>query len=460
MLWRTVILLALTAPTWACVCSGGRPSVNQAWHEAPFVFVGTVELADPDLPDSQTQFEDQLVRILVDEPFKGVAKGQVIELHQGGSDCDAKFRTGEHFVFYLSMGGNPKEFAVPACTRALENAEAGSDDLLFLHGLPKSAIGTRLSGQIEHYENRPNNDFHRVGGVPNVTVWITASGQPPHQTVTNSAGAFEVYGLAPGDYSVHIDVPSGLTPFLGGPDSMAKLEQDAAETIDFTLMADTRLSGRVLDAKGSPRPDVCFDLESIEEPGRVEFGCSKTDGRFKITQMPAGKYRLVAYDEVGTRSAKSQSTLYYPGVRDLNQAGVITIEAGKYVDDLEVRIPTGEIRHQLSGKLQYSDGAPVAIARVTFTSPEHGYAETTETGEDGSFHLSVLAGMRGQLEGSAQVLDSTLTQCPQFRASPEQAGIVRFMETNSISLSPDSDDNSLQLELRFRSCLFWPPHPN
>jgi hypothetical protein len=83
MSWRFVLLWPLAAPTWACVCAG-NPSVKQAWEKAPFVFLGTVEMAGPD-----EDFQAQAVRIRVDEAFKGVSGGQTIELHQGGTDCDA-----------------------------------------------------------------------------------------------------------------------------------------------------------------------------------------------------------------------------------------------------------------------------------------------------------------------------------------------------------------------------------
>jgi hypothetical protein len=61
-----------------------------------------VELADPDIPGDQAIFQPQLVRIRVEEAFK-VSEGQAIELHQGASDCDAKFRTNQRSVFYLQQ---------------------------------------------------------------------------------------------------------------------------------------------------------------------------------------------------------------------------------------------------------------------------------------------------------------------------------------------------------------------
>src|SRR5205823_2979140 len=149
----------IATPSWACSCAGNFPSVKQAWEMAPFVFLGTVEVADPDEDSSQTIFQAQSARVRVDEAFKGVSTGQAIELHQGASDCDAKFRTGQRLVFYLHAGRTRGSFSVPWCTYAIGSAEPGGDDLLFLRGLPRSAIGTRLSGTVSLYEDSAKEAF-------------------------------------------------------------------------------------------------------------------------------------------------------------------------------------------------------------------------------------------------------------------------------------------------------------
>src|ERR1700733_5548993 len=112
MTWRLALTLMIASHAWACSCSGNWPSVKQAWEKAPFVFLGTVELADPDEGSSQTIFREQSVRIRVDEAFKGVSKGQVIELQEGANDCAAKFRTGQRAVFYLAGGPTRRSWSV------------------------------------------------------------------------------------------------------------------------------------------------------------------------------------------------------------------------------------------------------------------------------------------------------------------------------------------------------------
>ena len=271
--WRLPLFFAFTAKVWACSCAGTWPSAKQAWQNAPFVFVGTVELADPNQDSSQTIFQEQAVRIHVDEAFKGIQQGQTIELRQGGTDCDAKFRTSQRAVFYLVQGRTPGTYFVPWCTRALGNAENGSDDLLFLRGLPASAKRTRLSGEVELYEDSPAEPFHRIGAVPDVKIKITGGNGLVKNVVTNSAGAYELFRLPQGRYSVSIQVPERLkqdfamtfgSQRIAGDDSALSLKASDNAGVSFVLKADTHLSGRLIAADGLPADNVCLNLLSLD----------------------------------------------------------------------------------------------------------------------------------------------------------------------------------------------------
>lgn len=462
---RFFLLLILAARAHACSCSGNWPSVKQAWENVPYVFLGTVEAADPDEPDSQTIFREQSVRIRVDDAFKGVTAGQIIQLREAGTDCDAKFRTGQRAVFYLVQGSTPGSWSVPACTHSLGNAAPFGDDLLFLQQLPKSAVGTRLSGEVELYENSAREGFRRVGGVPNVSVRISGREGSIHALTTNSDGAYELYNLPPGRYSVSIKAPKGLRTALrtiSGSSTAREVElaTNGGVSVDFVLEADTRLSGRMLDAKNQPIPHVCLTLEPVEgrgEDGSSFFNCSKASGMFEMEMMPAGKYWLVARDDIKKNQIQSKSTLYYPGVRDRSNARMISIEAGKYLKDLDLRLPSDEKRYQFTGRMRFEDGVLASGATVTFTSPRHGYAETTGTAEDGSFGLWIVAGMEGQLDGQMPILMPILKSCPDVKVKPRTRGLFALVDANPIPLSSDSDRDGLELVLSSPSCKAGPP---
>ena len=413
--------------------------------------------------------QEQTVHIRVDEAFKGVSKGETIVLHQGGTDCDAKFSTGQRSVFYLS-GGPPNNWRVPSCTRAL--AEPDGDDVLFLRGLPDSAKGTRLSGEVELYEDSRTQAFRRVGGIPDVNVKITGPEGFTRQVKTNSTGVYEVFGVPPGQYSVRIDVPKDLKlkfPVASGSsvilhdEAAVQLAPNGGASIDFVLQANTRVSGRMLDSNGKPLANICIDLEPVEGRGKNGarfFDCSKKGGTFTMQMMPPGEYLLVARDPIKLGALKSDSTLYYPGVRDRAQAATITVEPLNYVQDLNIRLPSSEQRYTITGRFQYADGVPIAGANVTFASQAHGYSEHTETSSDGSFGLRVIAGFEGELKGTTFVIQSLLPSCPGFHVRPTPSGFMRFMDADAIPLKIDSDHPGVLLELPFPSCPSWPKPRN
>src|SRR5262249_51195941 len=150
----------------------------------------------------------------------------------------------------------------------------------------------------------------------------------------------------------HIDVPRTKkirfrsatgSPPVQGNDAGVMLEAGGGASVSFVLEDDTRLSGQMLDATGTPIKGVCIELEPLEgrgEDGAFFFNCSKEGGKFEMTMMPPGKYRLVAHDEVKFDRVQSKSTLYYPGVRDRKQARVVSIEAGKYIGHIDIRLPS------------------------------------------------------------------------------------------------------------------------
>lgn len=102
-MWRYLFaLLVAGSPAFACGCVGTEETVREAWKDRPYVFLGTVVVA---IPDTDQSFTPHVAHVRVDEAFKGVTKGQMLELHQGGTSCDAHFRTGERAVFYLLRTG-------------------------------------------------------------------------------------------------------------------------------------------------------------------------------------------------------------------------------------------------------------------------------------------------------------------------------------------------------------------
>jgi hypothetical protein len=451
-MWRCALILLAANPAWGCMCSGWS-TAKQALQSAPVVIYGTVTFADPEVG---VMFHAQVARVQVDEAFKGAVVGQVFELHPGGSDCDAKFSKGQRVLLHLYPGQEKGIWGVSPCVDA-----GGDKGLAFLRGLPRSAQGTRLSGEVELYEESARHPFQRVKGLSGIHVRISGDDGSQSEAVTNDDGVYEVYGRKPGRYTMSIDPPKGLrlkfpvaNPQTPGGGSMVDLAPNGDASVSFVLEADTRISGHVLDSRGRPVPHVCMNLMDKEGRGERDtffFECSKEgDAGFKFEMMPPGEYRIIAHDDIKVDRWKSRSTLYVPGVRDREQGQIIKVEAGKYVSGLELRIPANEKRYEFSGQAEYADGVPLS-GTVTFSSEPSGYTERIEIREDGSFALPVVAGMEGELFADTSIILNILPSCPQFVAFRE-TGMFAHSETARLAFTSVSDQKNLKLVMPFASC--------
>jgi hypothetical protein len=209
-MYRVAILALLVAGhATGCVCVA-FPTPKAEWQHSSLVFVGQVETVSPEF-DAKKAFSPQHATVRVEEAFKGVQKGQMIQINQIGSDCELKYSRGWRRLLYLTVqqGGL---WISPGCDRS-NDSDSASDDLRFLRALPVSAERTRISGEV-----RSSGDRSRP--LAGVSVTLIEGGGRSTTAVTDTAGVFEVYGLPQGTYQASIEMPRGFKAdfgFVSGP---------------------------------------------------------------------------------------------------------------------------------------------------------------------------------------------------------------------------------------------------
>ncbi|BDC50905.1 hypothetical protein F183_A32210 [Bryobacterales bacterium F-183] len=442
-MWRYLFAVLLAgAPAFACSCSFSDATVREVWKARPYVFLGTVVAA---VPDTDQSYIPHVAHIRVDEAFKGVQKGEMLDLEQGGTSCDAHFRSGQRYVFYLA--GTRGRYQLPWCSIALGSPDPEGEDLLFLNGLPATAKGTRLSAVV----------YSKWGSVPGAPVTITGSpSMRPLVKKTNSAGVVEFYGLPPGEYKVRVAAPTGYRVEDGRPEveSSVVLKNDSASGHTYArLDYDTSISGTVLTG-GAARVEL---IPVSPVPGRnrawLDSGRPSEDGTFAIKNIEPGSYWLRVTLE-DRKNPRFTSTLYYPNVRTRANAKVITIESARKLQDMKVALPADEPMHTIHGRFTYSDGKAVAEARVVFrTAAELDHLSAASTDDDGAFRLRVPAGLKGTVHGALGVFDLENRECPQFEhAESERQGIFRSLQTPNIPLDESEADKEVNLQFPFPSC--------
>jgi hypothetical protein len=256
----------------------------------------------------------QIVAIQTEESFKGSYKGELFFLLQPGHDCAPKFKSGERILLYLnhSVTGLWEAFG---CGRT-QRLESAADDLRFLRALPGSATKTRFAGAIVLYENSVAEGIRRVRALSDVHVHLRSE-IGSIEVTTGTDGVYEVYGLPPGNYRVSIDVPNGLKihfPMIAGGEGrrsrlkdlqisqpIVRMDADSSADVDFLLMIDNQISGRVVDSAGRPVKDVCVQLQPARGEANRHFyvsKCSEANGGYVLKDMLSGQYIITAKPSV------------------------------------------------------------------------------------------------------------------------------------------------------------------
>ncbi len=171
----------------------------------------------------------------------------------------------------------------------------------------------------------------------------------------DATGRFTIQGVTPGRYLVNAFVP---TPAGAGP-GLAWTLQSAVfkgrDVMDFTLDvapgdeisggvltfsdASQQISGTLQDQSGRPAPDytiVVFSADKrfwVPQARRIRTTRPGTDGKFTVTNLPVGEYRLAAVVDIATGEANDPAFL-----EQLMQASVpFTLADGdRKVQDLRI----------------------------------------------------------------------------------------------------------------------------
>ncbi len=463
---RTIALLLMWTAVhgFACSCASA-PSTKEAWRSASIVVLGTVVSVRPGVADPRGLAE-QTVEVRVEEAFKGARKSQVLTLTHVVNGCSGFFKAGTRRLLYLYPEAPKGALDIRGCDRG--GSDGPSEDLLFLRGLPDSARGNRISGEVEFYEDSLTEGFHRIGGAPGVRVTAVPTGGPPETAVTDGDGIYVMRFLRPGEYTVKIDTPKGWRvrfPMVSGPrlretanEARVRLDAESDANAGFVLAANTQMRGRVLDPDGKPLKNVCVNLEALSTNsgnGRIS-SCTGADGAYLLEMIPPGPYRVAANGGNRRSAAAPFGAVYYPGVADRNDAQIVTVSEGGMVDGVDIRIPSMAPVVRLSGRVLFQDGVPAPGADVEFVAGSRDYRESAATGPDGKFSMQVLADQRGEIHAKIMVWKDEVAECPQFGTTIHPNGWAGTLESAPALAASKADQSGIVLTLAAPSCTAWP----
>jgi protocatechuate 3,4-dioxygenase beta subunit len=172
---------------------------------------------------------------------------------------------------------------------------------------------------------------------------------PPSAT-PQADGTFTIAGVAPGSYQLRATLPAGVTgewwlrsAWLDGRDLLDEplivgLEDVSGIVLTYTDRR-TELTGLLQSATGLPATEyfiVAFPVDrALWQPGSRRFKSTRpdTDGRFTVTEVPAGTYHLAALTDFEPADFEDHAFLAELAAHALT----ITVRAGeRNVQDVRV----------------------------------------------------------------------------------------------------------------------------
>ena len=420
--------------------------------------------------------------------YKGDVKpGQAMKFRQGGgADCVWTFREewiGDEFLFYVGkpIKGHPltgrnetdsEELMYYAVTCGRSNGLKGAiDDLSYLEKIGKVKGKTRLSGRFGAWWF--NKDFK--GG--NIKLKVTGKNQT-YNAKTDDNGFFEIFDLLPGEYIVSVEMPvgwklndymlertsTGYEPYDPRRASNSKdqipirIESGKHTALDLTFDIDTAIKGVVLSPEGKPMKSVCVKAVSTdlkEGDFRGHADCTDEKGEFLISEMARGNYILVVNDDGRMSGSNPFGVVFYPGVTEFRNAGVISVEPGKYVIGTKIQIPQTVELVTIKGKFVFSDGRAVGDEWVNFTPDDEKRYESMrqKTDVEGRFSFQLPKGASGKVSGEMYTYTGKFTKCEKLEA------MIKESERNSLTIKSSVFDVSgleaselIEITLPFPRC--------
>lgn len=495
MLPRILIICACVSFSnllvYACSCYG-TPTVNSEYAAASIVMIARVDSGVDKNPSGI--FGAYLV---VEKVFKGtISPSERLFFRQGGGgDCTLQFNRSrdKRLLLYSKMpdGGIGAVWSAGICgrNRLIEDA---ADDLLFLNDPARVRGKTRISGMLRYFED---NDTERPQSkqIAGHAVKITGNGRT-WTAVTNADGVYEFIGLPPGIYEIKPDpYPRTFAPFGWRLTDYFKLENASPRQksdeerlrskmwkdvpnkpvrhevlllpggsagYDFDYDSSNTVEGRVLGPDGKPleSADITFIREDGTEPDqRIE----QTDalGRYAIPRLAPGKYFIAVNQHGFIKADNPFPPVYYPGVRDLKYATIITLRGGERVTGIDIMIPEMHPTVWVSGQVVYADGSPVDEADVKFVAvdePEQVDGDSEmRTSKDGRFRIKVLKGLRGTISAEKRLWGNDFANCVGKIFTGRvisESGVSTEVGTELLPITPDADIPGLVLRFPFNNC--------
>lgn len=215
----------------------------------------------------------------------------------------------------------------PDSNSRLPNLPGNEENLLAY--LEELALARGIAGNIEIITD--HGDPHRRAVCPKLPSEPAKIASPA--ALTDADGSAVIPNLKAGQYVVNAGHERYVVP-PSTASTTVKVESGALSSVSLLLNPAATVSGRVVDAKGTPVVNACVSLLELKQQKVAAQAPSDDKGEYSLQLAGAGEYLL------RVQSAQSLSIIvYYPGVANAENATTLSIEAGSNTVGMDLKIP-------------------------------------------------------------------------------------------------------------------------
>lgn len=176
---------------------------------------------------------------------------------------------------------------------------------------------------------------------------------------SDEQGRYALSGLTPGAYKVGFYDPSGLhvTRWFDDQQTAASAavvvvgSTGITTDVDAVMPSVTAVSGTVRNEAGQPIEGVCAYLFNTDGTYAGAGSCSVADGRYVVSGIAAGSYRVAFYDPAGMHV-----TRWYDAAPDHASAADVVVAADAVTSGIDIEMQSITA---VAGHVRDKDGEPV-----------------------------------------------------------------------------------------------------
>jgi hypothetical protein len=360
---------------FGCFCGGGGTPCED-YGRAAMVFVGTpVALRTVERSPTRTREEidfalPRIFTFSVEQTFLGLQTREIeVSTGMGSSDCGYDFKLGTRYLIYAFDYSKNHRLTTSTCSRTRPFTDA-SEDFEFFRSF-QSRAGVTIQGEVKRArQNVATGNPSEARPLANIGLTVEREGER-REVFTGDDGRFRLTGLSPGKFKVTLLLPDELYTYKA--EQELTVSDRGCATVNYHVVDNGRLSGRILDPEGQPAVKVALQLMEADhtDPLKDQAKYAQTDaeGRYTFESLPPGRYVLAANLkrlEGPNDPTNVYPRTFYPGVLEISKTEFIDVGTGEAVRDRNWQLPVRRAPSTLTGKVVWADGTPAARAFVVF----------------------------------------------------------------------------------------------